>query len=292
MVKIGSLIKKGLESLVAPVLIGAGAFFGSYQEVKAQDTNNPSYFILYAQADQVNWSDPSTLNPTNTNIWKKNYTAYAPGYGGYTNNASLNILVGSFLNSGKVSSPVLNTEKMKSSQYSYALTDINQTNEFSVIRGIVATNGVWQGKSMNRTNVVTKITDYGDGKGYFDVNNLGFGGLNTNWVTGIGLSSAIQISLNDLQMVRNETLTFEPALGSQPSTVFFVSGSKSAPDQFNFDPDPGSITFIPEPSTYILLGGGLSALAWRRRRRNGEKVNKDLISAKAKQYAEDIERRG
>jgi hypothetical protein len=281
MVKIGNLLRKGLENLVAPVLIGAGALLGSLQEAKAH-TNDPSFYILYAQSDQVNWTNSATLNPANTNIWKQNYTAYAPGYGGYTNNASLNILVGTFINTG-TNAPVDSSSKMRSTTYNFNLTDVSMSNKFTVTRAVLATNGVWQNDSF----LVKTIDATIDGSGNYGNNVISISSANA--VFGNSLSSAIQISLNDLS--RSDTLIFQP---NYPTSVTYANGDVHAagaePDPAVTFLDSGSIMFIPEPSTFALLGAGVPALLWRRRRAD-EKTNNDLIEAKARQYAESIERR-
>lgn len=259
-------MRKGLENVVAPILIGAAALVGSTREAKAH-TNDPTFYILYAQANQVIWSDPSTLNPSNTNIWRQNYTAYAPGFGGFTNDVSLKILVGFFINTG-TNSPVDDSSKMNNTTYNYVLTDVTKSNKFTVTQGIVATNGVWQGKSFAASSppVIDKT-----------INNLGVYGKNTvNLNTGDGvfgesLSSAIQISLNALQMARDETLAFQPV--GTAKIQYIDSSIHAYNDSDNYPPlnfiDSGSILFIPEPSSAALFASGCAALgAYHSRRRN------------------------
>src|SRR3989339_162050 len=158
MEKLRNIIRKGLEKVVAPVLIGAATLVGSPQEANAH-TNDPSFYIMYAEADQVNWTNPATAN------WQSSYAA------DLLNANSLNVLVGVFINTG-TNSPINISSKMMASSYSYDLTDITLNNKFSITRGIVATNGIWQAKPFQVKTVDVTMYDPGDGTGLLDGNNL------------------------------------------------------------------------------------------------------------------------
>lgn len=244
---------------LAVVLLACAAVVGVIAPGTRQagaHTNNPSLYIRYAGLDQVDWANPGAAP------WSFNYFADP------SNPVSLNVLVGAFIDTGGTNSPPPTSERMKASTYSFFLTDFAQGSKFSIVQAIAATNGIWGGQSLEYKSLSTTMLDV-DGAGLFMNNSVGFSGLNTKFAVGNGLSSALQISLKPSQMQSGDTLTFEPGL---PTEVVYADGSVHAATSdestmVNLVPS-GSIFYLPEPSTLLLLGPGMLALLGLRRRRS------------------------
>ncbi len=195
-----------------------------------------------------------------------NYTADPLNIG------SLDILVGVFIDTAGTNSPPPTSEKMRSSDYSFALTDVTLSNRFTVQRAIAATNGVWQGKPLTIKILDTTMIDSG-GWGLFDNNHISV--TTANSVTGNGLSSAIQISLNQSQLASGDTLSFEmtgpTSVNYADNSVHTLTGNPED-SQVNVLPS-GSIHFLPEPSTLLLVGPGLLVLMGIRRCKTNGRVS-------------------